>query len=412
MNFREQESYQQYDIIIVGAGIVGSTLACKLAAESPRLRIVVLEAIPFSPHYTASDFDPRVVALTIASQKLLHDIGVWQSIISKRHCVYTRMHVWDGTGTGSIDFDCHDVGETALGYIVENSVIVESLLEKLRRSDVEFRCPAKVSAINLPTGTELALVILEDGSSLRAPLIIATDGANSPIRHMAHLETREWDYGHTAIITTAQTEKSHNYTAQQRFTEQGPLAFLPLENISVDAHKNNTHFSSIVWSVEKKYAQELLLLDDTHFAVALGDAFEHKLGKIEHVTTRYSFPLIQRHCKNYFKPGVVVAGDAAHTIHPLAGQGVNLGLLDVAALANEIHRAGTNNIALSDISILQRYQRRRKGANLAMMGVMEGFKQLFAVDALPLRWLRNAGMKQVDKMHLLKNKIMKEAMGL
>jgi 2-octaprenylphenol hydroxylase len=408
----QQATHQQYDIIIVGAGIVGSTLACKLAMENPMLRIVILEAAPFSPHYSENSFDPRVVALTIASKKILNDIGAWQNIINKRYCSYTQMHVWDGTGTGSIDFDSHDIGETALGYIVENSVIVESLLEQLLQSAVEFRCPAKVSAINLPSQDNLALVILEDGSSLYAPLIIATDGANSPIRHMANLETREWDYGHTAIITTAQTEKSHNYTAQQRFTEQGPLAFLPLETIVPHTNEHNTHFCSIVWSVKTKYAQELLTLDDYNFAAALDDAFEHKLGKIKQVTPRYSFPLVQRHCKSYFKRGVVVAGDAAHTIHPLAGQGVNLGLQDVAVLADEIHRALERRILLSDISILERYQRRRKGPNLAMMGVMEGFKQLFAADILPLRWLRNTGMKQLNKTQLIKNKIMKEAMGL
>jgi 2-polyprenylphenol 6-hydroxylase len=412
MNFQEQSLHQQYDIIIVGAGIVGSTLACKLYMDNPTLRIVILEAVPFSPNYSEKNFDPRVVALTIASQKLLHDIGVWQSIISKRFCPYTHMHVWDGTGTGSIDFDCRDVGEPALGYIVENSVIVESLLEMIQQSDIEFRCPAKVSAINLPLQDQLTLVILEDGSSLRAPLIIATDGANSPIRHMAHLETREWDYGHTAIISTAQTEKSHSYSAQQRFTEQGPLAFLPLETVSDNTNQVNTNYSSVVWSVEKNYARELLSMDDSHFAAALSDAFEHKLGAVKQVTARYSFPLIQRHCKNYFKPGVVVAGDAAHTIHPLAGQGVNLGLQDVAALAHEIQRANERGVAFSDISILQRYQRRRKGPNLAMMGVMEGFKQLFAADTLPLRWLRNAGMTRLDKARLLKNKIIKEAMGL
>jgi len=364
------------------------------------------------PHYSANNFDPRVVALTIASQKLLQDIGAWQLIINKRFCPYTHMHVWDGTGTGSIDFDCRDVGETALGYIVENSVIVESLLEKIQQTNIEFRCPAKVSAINLPAEDALALVILEDGSSLRAPLIIATDGANSPIRHMANLETREWDYGHTAIITTAHTEKSHSYTAQQRFAEQGPLAFLPLQTVTSNTQPSNTHHCSIVWSVDTKQSRTLLSLDDAQFATALGDAFEHKLGAIKSVTARYSFPLIQRHCKNYFKPGVVVAGDAAHTIHPLAGQGVNLGLQDVAVLTEEIHRALERQVALSDTSILERYQRRRKGPNLAMMGVMEGFKRLFAQDSLPVRWLRNAGMKQLDKTHLLKRKIIKEAMGL
>lgn len=398
---------QQYDIIIVGAGIVGATLACKLVQENPALQIVVVEATPFKPNYTATAFDARVVALTMASQQLLQDIGAWPLITNNRYCPYTHMHVWDGTGTGSIDFDCREVGETALGYIVENSVIVEALLQQLGSTGVKLLCPAKVSAINLSSAHELALVILEDGRSLRAKLIVATDGANSPIRHMAHLETREWEYGHTAIITTVQTEKSHQYAAQQCFTEHGPLAFLPLETSD-----GNTHVCSIVWSAPAGYARELLALDDAAFATTLANAFENRLGAIRHITPRYSFPLMQRHCKHYFKPGVVVAGDAAHTIHPLAGQGVNLGLQDVVALADEIHRARERNISLADISILERYQRRRKGPNLAMMGVMEGFKQLFAQDSLPLRWLRNMGMRQLDKTHLIKRKVIKEAMGL
>jgi len=403
---------QQYDIIIVGAGIVGTALACKLAQDNPTLKIVVVEAATFKPNYTATEFDARVVALTIASQQLLQDIGAWPSIISNRFCPYTHMHVWDGTGTGSIDFDCREVGESALGSIVENSVIVEALLQQLKlqqldNTNVKLMCPAKVSAINLPSANELALVILKDGTSLRAKLIIATDGAQSPIRHMAHLETREWEYGHTAIISTVQTEKSHQYTARQCFTEHGPLAFLPLET-----NEGNTNVCSIVWSAETAFAQQLLALNEADFSDALGRAFEHRLGAIKHITQRYSFPLMQRHCKHYFKPGVVVAGDAAHTIHPLAGQGVNLGLQDVVALADEIHRAMERNFSLADISILERYQRRRKGPNLAMMGVMEGFKQLFAQDSLPLRWLRNMGMRQLDKTHLIKSKVIKEAMGL
>jgi 2-octaprenylphenol hydroxylase len=398
----------RHDIIIVGAGIVGSALACKLSLDNPRLQIAIVEATAFKPNYTESDFDPRVVALTMASRHLLQEIGAWPTIAALRACPYTKMDAWDGTGTGSIHFDCREVNEAALGYIVENSVLVEALLEQLQQNaSIALLCPAKVSAINLPSPNELALVILEDGSSLRAPLIIATDGANSPVRAMAHLETREWPYGHTAIITTVTTEKPHQYTARQRFTESGPLAFLPLETSD-----GKTNACSIVWSVQAIQAHDLLAMSDTDFASALGDAFEHKLGAILRVTPRHSFPLIQRHCKHYYKPGVVVAGDAAHTIHPLAGQGVNLGLQDVVALADEIHRAIERHIDLSDVSILERYQRRRMGPNLAMMGIMEGFKYLFAQDALPLRWLRNEGMKQLDRASLVKNRIVREAMGL
>lgn len=395
------------DIVIVGAGMVGATLALKLAQDNPALRITLLEAQPFQPSYTPTTFDPRVVALTSASQKLLDSVGIWPAISAQRLCAYTGMDVWDGAGTGAIHFDCREVSEPALGYIVENSIIVEALLHKLHETSVEFRCPAKVSAINLPVNKEPALVILEDGSTLQTSLIIATDGANSSVRQLANLETREWPYGHTAIICTVQTENSHGYIARQVFTPRGPLAFLPLQTSTGD-----THFCSIVWSAPTEYAHTLLALKDEDFSNTLAKAFEYKLGNIANITARHHFPLQQRHCKDYFKPGLVVAGDAAHTIHPLAGQGVNLGLQDVAALADEIQRAAQRNIPLPDISILQRYQRRRKGPNLAMMGAMEGFKQLFSQEQLSLHWLRNEGMKRIAQIPFVKRRLIREAMGL
>jgi len=395
------------DIIIVGAGMVGAALACKLSQDNPALRITLLEAQPFQPAYTPTTFDPRVVALTAASQQLLNEIGIWSMITDHRLCAYTGMEVWDGEGTGHIHFDCREVGESALGYIVENSLIVEALLERLKQSTVELRCPAKVSAINLSADKEPALVMLEDGTTLQTTLIIATDGANSIVRQLANLETREWSYGHTAIICTTQTERPHGHIARQVFTQNGPLAFLPLQTSDGD-----THFCSIVWSAPMEYARTLLALNDQAFSRTLAETFEHKLGNILSVTARHHFPLQQRHCKDYFKPGLVVAGDAAHTIHPLAGQGVNLGLQDVAVLADEIQRAVQRNIPLSDVSILKRYQRRRKGPNLAMMGAMEGFKQLFSEKPLPLQWLRNEGMKQIARVPFIKRRLIREAMGL
>jgi 2-octaprenylphenol hydroxylase len=395
------------DIVIVGAGMVGAALACKLSQDNPALRITLLEAQHFQPSYTPTTFDSRVVAITAASQQFLDNIGIWSIVRKHRLCAYTGMEVWDGEGTGHIYFDCREVGESALGYIVENSIIVEALLEQLKQSSVEWRCPAKVSAINLPTGKESALVILDDGSTFESTLIIATDGANSVVRQLANLETREWSYDHTAIICTVQTEKPHGHVARQIFTRFGPLAFLPLQT-----HDGDTHFCSIVWSAQTEYARSLLNLNDLDFSHTLAEAFENKLGNIVSLTPRHHFPLQQRHCKDYFKPGLVVAGDAAHTIHPLAGQGVNLGLQDVVVLADEIHRASQRHIPLSDVSILKRYQRRRKGPNLAMMGAMEGFKQLFSQKELPFQWLRNEGMNQIARIPFVKRRLMREAMGL
>lgn len=395
------------DIVIVGAGMVGAALACKLAQDNPTLQIALIEAQPFQSSYTPTSFDARVVALTAASRQLLESIGVWSAIAGHRFCAYSKMDVWDGEGTGHIHFDCREVGEPALGYIVENSIIVECLLQKLQQTSIEFHCPAKVSAINLATPKEPALVILESGVTLQTTLIIATDGAHSMVRQLANLETREWSYGHTAIICTVQTQRSHEHIARQVFTRHGPLAFLPLQTSGGD-----THYCSIVWSASTDYARTLLALNDEDFSHALAEAFEYRLGEITSLTTRHHFPLQQRHCKDYFKPGLVVAGDAAHTIHPLAGQGVNLGLQDVAALADEIQRATQRSIPLSDVSILKRYQRRRMGPNLAMMGAMEGFKQLFSQKELLLHWLRNEGINQIARLPFVKRRLIREAMGL
>jgi 2-octaprenylphenol hydroxylase len=372
----------------------------------------LIEAAQFKPGYSEKNFDPRVVAITPASQDLLADTGAWESIIKTRYCPYTGMDVWDGGGTGAIHFDSSDTGEPALGYIVENSLIVDKLLLLLKNTSVQVLMPATVSAINLPGADGQTLVILGDGRTLQAPLVVATDGALSPIRQMANIETREWDYGQTALIATVRTSAAHGGVARQCFTAHGPLAYLPLPDPAGSTNTHTSCFCSIVWSVDHEYAKKLQALDDIAFATQLSSAFESRLGHIVAVSNRLSFPLIQRHCKHYFKPGVVVAGDAAHTIHPLAGQGINLGLQDIAVLAEEVQRACDRRIPLSDISILQRYQRRRMGSNLAMMSVMEAFKRLFESPSPSLRWIRNEGMRQLDQSLFIKEQIARQAMGL
>lgn len=403
---------QSSDIIIVGAGIAGAGLACKLAQLQSSLKITLIEATAFQPNYSHHDFDARVVAITPASKDLFEDIGIWSSIEQFRCCPYTGMSVWDTAGTGEIHFDSHETGEQALGYIVENSIIIDYLLQRLKKTSVQLLIPAKVAAINLPDQDAQTLVILENGQVLKAPLVVATDGATSSIRQMANFEIREWDYGQTALIATVQTASPHAGIARQCFTTIGPLAYLPLANREDISNGRDSKFCSIVWSVDNKHAGALKALDDLSFSKKLEDAFEGRLGEILDIKNRFAFPLVQRHCKQYFKPGIAVAGDAAHTIHPLAGQGINLGLQDILALAEEIDRALRRQVPLSDISILQRYQRRRMGHNLAMMGVMETFKRLFEQKTPSLQWLRNEGMRRIDQSIFIKQHIAREAMGL
>ncbi len=397
---------QTFDIVIVGAGLVGASLACAIAQESNAqdLRIALIEAGGDAQHFEGELFDPRVVALTQASQNLLAKIGVWNEVLQTRACAYRDMHVWDGEGTADIHFNCAEVRENHLGHIVENSVIVTALRKKIaEHSQITVIQPAKI--VNLIRKDNVQIE-LDNGVLLTTNLLIAADGAQSTVRELAAFETREWDYGHKAIVTTVQTEFPNQATAWQRFMRTGPLAFLPLSTT------NQKHFCSIVWSAETDLADELMQLNDAEFCARLGFAFEHKLGKIIHAAERFAIPLRQRHAKTYIQPNIVLVGDAAHNIHPLAGQGVNLGLLDVIALAQEVERALNRKIPLNDFSILRRYQRQRLAGNLIMMSAMEAFKRLFGSESLMLTWLRNSGMRQLNSVTELKKIIVKAAMGL
>jgi len=396
----------EFDLVIVGAGLVGASLACAVAQQehARSLRIALIEAGNDSQHFENEAFDPRVVALTQASQNLLARIGVWDTIKEVRVSPYRHMHVWDGEGTAEIHFNCAEVREDHLGHIVENSVILNSLRKKLAEyPHITLIQPARVVALKNGPVVEITL---DTAEIISTGLLIAADGAQSRVRELAGFETREWDYGHKAIITSVQTELSHQATAWQRFMRTGPLAFLPLSVV------NGKHFCSIVWSAQTELADELMQLTDAEFCTRLGFAFEYTLGNIIHSAERFAIPLRQRHAKTYIQPHIVLVGDAAHNIHPLAGQGVNLGLLDVAALANEIERALIRKIPLNDFSILRRYQRQRLAANLVMMSAMEAFKRLFGSNSLMLTWLRNSGMRQLDSLTALKKIIIKAAMGI
>ena len=248
---------------------------------------------------------------------------------------------------------------------------------------------------------------LDDGRTLSAKLVVGADGAQSRLRQWSGLATREWDYDQQAIVCTVRTRQPHQYTAWQRFSPTGPLAFLPLLTESGDEH-----YCSIVWSQDTAEARRLMALETEQFRLELERAIEQQLGVIESVSRRFAFPLRQRHAKEYVADGLALVGDAAHTIHPLAGQGANLGYGDVSALLDELGRAKELALSPADQTVLARYQRRRKGENLAMMAAMEGFKQLFARDELAIRWLRNTGMRWLDNLAPLKNRIAAEAMGI
>ena len=404
-----------YDIAIVGAGIAGSALACSLAinAKDKPLRIALLEAKAMHdalPVYEQgiNDFDARVSALTVGSQQLLETIGVWPDVVNQRVSGFDKMVVWDAEGTGHIEFDAADVRAAQLGHIVENRVTVAALHQRINNlPSIDVFSEQAVAKLDLLATASRSNLSLADGRVLEAQLIVAADGANSPLREMAELPIREWSYQQSAVVCVAETSQCHKNTAWQRFTEHGPLAFLPLS-----LSRPDKHFCSIVWSQTDVENKRTMAMDDSQFIRELGRAFEHRLGEIKDVSKRFSFPLQQRHAIDYVRPNFALIADAAHVIHPLAGQGINLGLADVKVLSEVVIAGHQRGQLLGDVGLLNRYQRQRKAENLAMMAAIEGLKRLFEPLPLPLRWLRNVGMNVFHAQSQLKNKVIKHAMGI
>ncbi|WP_396588224.1 UbiH/UbiF/VisC/COQ6 family ubiquinone biosynthesis hydroxylase [Bermanella sp. R86510] len=404
----------QFDVIIVGGGMVGSALAAALSQGSPtkqNMRIALLEPAPAqadaSPVTQVNDVDQRVSAINRANQSFLQDIGAWQHVPAHRLSAYDKMRVWDGIGTGHIQFDAMELAESHLGHIVENRFIAHGLIQSVREQNCVNLIEQGVSSIE-QYDEQLYCVQLESGELLLSPMIVAADGARSMVRQWAEFETREWDYDHHGLVCTVRTQYSHENCAWQRFTGSGVLAFLPLAEDS----EGQSNLCSIVYSCPPQEAEALLALDDEAFKQRLAMDFEQQLGEVIEVGKRNAIPLRQRHSKSYIKKGLVLVGDAAHTIHPLAGQGVNLGLQDAKVLAQMMLKAHSRGLELHHAHYLARYERQRMLDNLTMMAAMEGFKRTFTSQQASLTWLRNWGMNKINQLPAIKHHLMQQAMGL
>lgn len=397
---------QQFDLIIVGGGLVGASLACALK-DTP-ISIALVEAQPAlslnANPLNMADADIRVSALNRASEAFLTRLGVWQTLPAARLSAYDKMRVWDGEGTGHIQFTANELAETHLGHIVENSVTSAGLMQALsQQTNVQVFNPAKVESIESLEQDETSYLLqLDSGQLLQAPMVVAADGARSWVREWAQFDMREWDYQHHALVCTVALEMPHDACAWQRFTDDGVLAFLPLAQ---------PNLCSIVWSCSEMHAQQLVDLSDAEFLTRLTRAFENTLGEVTACGKRAAIPLRQRHAKRYVKNGIVLVGDAAHSIHPLAGQGVNLGFMDAYVLADEIKQGVARGLSASHQQVLARFERRRMPENLSMMATMEGFKRFFAVKTPAIRWMRNWGMTKLNRVGFLKNHIVQLAMG-
>ncbi|HEV2332502.1 MAG TPA: UbiH/UbiF/VisC/COQ6 family ubiquinone biosynthesis hydroxylase [Gammaproteobacteria bacterium] len=388
-----------FDVVIVGGGVVGAALACALKDSS--LSIALLDTQPAAAFDPKAEVDLRVFALSRASRRILESVGAWEAIAAARVSPYREMHVWDARGEGSIHFDSAELGEPELGYIVENRLLQHALWAELEdRPQVTLLAPAQPEALSI---TDEAVTLgVSGGRRLKARLVVAADGAGSKTRAMAGIETEDAPYGQRAVVAHVQTELPHRETAWQRFLPTGPLAFLPLKDGRV----------SIVWSADEAEAERILALDDAAFCAALTEASAARLGEVHGTTQRVAFPLQRLHAREYVRPRFALAGDAAHALHPLAGQGVNLGLLDAAALAEVISAAARRGRDIGDMGVLRRYERWRKGDNLSMIFALDGFKRLFSNGNAPLTRLRNAGLRAVDGFTPLKHAFMRRAMGL
>lgn len=388
------------DIVIVGAGMVGSLLAAAL--KETGLDIVMLDAARVSPPAADDPYEPRVSAISRASEHMFRHVGAWDRVTAVRYSPYTRMEVREEEGGAELTFNAADIGESHLGCLVENRLMQSALTAAaLDGARVRLLAPARLTGLDRRPGHWQ--LTLDNGDVLQARLVVGADGAQSAVRRLAPLSMTEWDYGQKAIVCTVRTEKPHDRTARQIFLKTGPLALLPLPD---------PHLCSIVWSAGHARADSLLAMDDAAFLTALAAAFGPALGAIEWADRRYAFPLVARHAERYTLPGLALIGDAAHNIHPLAGQGVNLGFLDAAVLAEEILRGLARGLPPGHESVLSRYARRRRGHNALIMHSMTGLERVYAAHWPWLIQLRNDGVGFVNRFLPLKAFFERQALGL
>lgn len=397
MTARRKQTGAAYDIIIVGGGMVGSLAACALGDSS--LKVAVIEPRP-TPEPRGIDYDLRVSALTLATQTMLAAVGAWPGIVARRCAPVRAMRIWQADGGAALEFDAAEIGEPCLAHIVENGIIVAALRERLQQFTNVHVVDGVVAEFAL---NDTAEVTLADGRRVSARLIVGADGAESAVRRRMETPVRKLDMHQLGIVASARTERPHDDTARQVFLSTGPLAFLPLPE---------PHTCSIVWSADRARADALMAFDDAKFLAELASAFGDTLGAIQSVGARAAFPLTLTHADRYVGRRMALIGDAAHTVHPLAGQGVNLGFLDAAALAEVVLAAAGERRDIGAQHVLRRYERWRKGDNLAMVSVTGGFKFLFGNDWPVVAGLRGAGLDFTNRIAPVKNLIMRRASGL
>lgn len=386
------------DVIIVGGGLTGCTLASLLAKNNIRC-LITSNQPPVTDQINKQD--PRTLAITRGSENILRAAGAWQYLDPENIGYFREMFVWDENGDGDIHFDSAELCEPALGTIIEQSALELALQNQTRQCEsIEWIQSTPVSFARDKTKITINL---EDGNQYSARLLVGADGANSVVRTLANIAYPRHDYHQRAVACIVKTEKPHQQTARQRFMLDGPLAFLPMAD---------PYHCGIVWSTSPHHADELLAMETRNFNHVLAEAFEHKLGAIETLTPPVTFPLFHAQAQTYCQPRLALAGDAAHTVHPLAGQGANLGLLDAATLAEIIISTSQKQRDIGNHIALRRYERWRRGENYLALKILQGFKNLFENRHDTLKVMRNIGLDLTDAIYPVKHAIMRHAMGL
>lgn len=390
---------QSVDVAIVGGGMVGLAVACGLQGSG--LRVAVLEnrvPEPLDPNMAPA---LRVSAINAASEKFLTHLGAWPNITARASC-YHGMEVWDKDSFGRIDFDDKSFGFSHLGHIVENAVVHSALWQRAEQCpDVTLLAPAEIQQI--AWGENDAFLTLKDGAMLTARVVVGADGAHSWVRDKADIPLTFWDYNHHALVATIRTTEPHQAVARQVFHGNGILAFLPL---------SDPHLCSIVWSLSPLEAEAMQTATDLDFNRALSSAFDLQLGLCQVESERLVFPLTGRYARRFASHRLALVGDAAHTIHPLAGQGVNLGFMDAAELVSELRRLHREGKDIGQYLYLRRYERSRKHSAALMLASMQGFRELFAGNNPAKKLLRDVGLLLADTLPGVKPKLIRQAMGL
>lgn len=394
------------DIVIAGAGMVGLTAAALFASDPNRgrirLRVVDAGAEPrFDP---GDDVGLRVSAVSSGSAARFARIGIWDRIVDTRACPYRAMRVWDAAGSvegpETLRFDASEFAVPELGHIVENALIQDALLRRLRECGCEVRFDSQIRAL-VAEGNGYS-VAMSDGSTLGADLVIGADGARSSVRHFAGIEVRSWRYSQAALVTHLTPETGHRNTAWQRFLRTGPLALLPLADGRV----------SVVWSTTPEQAAEALEADDERLGRLLTDVSDGVLGRLAAAGPRGTFPLRAQHALAYVQRGLALIGDAAHSIHPLAGQGANLGIADAAVLVDVVSSALDHGEFPGDLPVLRRYERSRRGANQTMLHFVDLLNRLFASRQTAVSRLRGVGMRLFNSSGPLRHRAVQVALGI